>query len=167
MTSLDIVFENLMKEVGENKKGARERKYPIPLMKIDRSGMIKLLTLENLIFEWKSAKELLNDSIFETYIYLSDWRCISMRLIRYYRQGLLRRKKVGHCYKYKLSIKGEERLYYLWNKFNLLSAPPGWELMGRIGEIQYQLARARGKLAIQMLENSLTKRIEQTKRLIF
>jgi len=156
-----------MKEIGENKKGARARKYPIPLMKIDRSGMIKLLTLETLIFEWKSAKELLNDSIFETYIYLSDWRCLSMRLLRYYRQGLLQRKKVGHCYKYKLSIKGEDRLYYLWNKFNLLSPPPDWELKGRIGEIQYQLARARGKLAIQMLKDSLTKRIEQTQRLIF
>lgn len=139
------------------------RRYSRPIIDVDRSGMIKLSTLQSLIFEWKSAKELGKNPLFLSNPYRSGWRCLSIRLLRYTREGLLQRRRVGRCYEYKISLKGEDRLCYLWDKFGSLSPPPDWRSNGRLGEIQYELAQARRKLEVRMLKDSID-RIRSEKR---
>lgn len=109
------------------RKDKKNRKFPQPLMHVDKSGIIKVKTLEFFVFDythdWKSAKEFSKDPVFEAYLYCSGWRCLSIRLQRYWRQGLIDRKRFGRCYKYKLAFKGEQRLCHQWKKLGLLSPP--------------------------------------------
>ena len=111
-------------------------------MPIDRSGKVKMLTLETIYLiqsskKWCTVEDLFREledvaaSPFE-----SGRRGVSMRLLRYERQGLLLRIKIrGRLTEYKLSQKGEDRLMYLWNKFKLLAPPPEWQSMGKEGKV--------------------------------
>jgi hypothetical protein len=149
----------------------KTRKYPIR-MRPDLSGKVKMETLEAVLIEqtmndWCSPKKLYEESILGIKILFSEWRCISIRLLRYYRQGLLRRRRKCRGYEYQLSDRGERRLVYFYRKFNCLQPPPGWEFNGRLGELDKELAEQRGKLAIQILEaqsERLKKRHEQLEK---
>ena len=116
-------------------------------MIVDRSGIIKIKTLENLVFNgiqnWVSAKELSMNPVFDAYPYLSGWRCLSIRLQRYWRQGLLERKRFGRCFKYRITFKGAQRLCYLWRKHGLLSSPKDASLTDEERETKTRLAEIR------------------------
>jgi hypothetical protein len=94
----------------------------------DRRGNIKLETLIYFFIikkDWVSAKDLLNDSTVQVYMpdieaLYSDSplneKCLSMRLLRLHKQGLLDRIRRGHKFLYKLTTKGEDRAVYLNRK---------------------------------------------------
>ena len=145
-------------------------KFPRPIMQVDRSGRIKQKTLESLLFlkysnptEWFSPKGLLSDSEFARYPYLSGWRCISQRLLRYTRQGPLERKKFGRCFKYRLTRRGEDRLEYLWKKFQLLSPSTDQTLSEEARQAKNRLYKGRLYLGIRMNQDRL-KILEEMKQ---
>ena len=122
----------------------KQRKYPVPLDDVDLSGRIKMETLEEvfleeLIYGWCTAKDLFKYTVLGAEPYQSKWRCISIRLLRYHRSGLLTRRRKGRRFEYRLSEKGEDRLHYLWTRFNRLKPKPGWESKRRMGEIEREL----------------------------
>jgi hypothetical protein len=144
--------------------------FPLPIMEVDRSGRIKCKTLEILLFkkyesgyDWFSAKELLSDSVFQLYPYLSGWRCLSMRLLRYTRQGLLERIKIGRCFKYRLTRRGEDRLEYLWNKFGMLSPVTEQRIPEEVRHIKNTLSKSRLYLGIRMNQDRI-KIVEERER---
>ena len=123
-------------------------------MNVDRSGKIKAMTLELFIFpilrDWRSAKELYDSSFFEALPYQSNWRSMSMRLLRYYRQGLLERKRYGRCYKYKLTFHGERRLNHLWEKFGMRAPPTDPSLTEEHKNAKMKLTQIRLRAGIRM-----------------
>jgi len=139
----------------------KHRKYPIALDDVDLSGKIKMMTLEWVLLKqnikgWCSVMDLYRNPIFRLdHFYLSGSRCISIRLLRYYRAGLLQRRRKGRIFEYRLSRKGEDRLLYLWEKLGCLKPPLNWESEGRLGIIEKELAEKRNFLAIQLLENQI------------
>jgi hypothetical protein len=98
----------------------KDRTPPVLPPKIDRSGRIKQRTLEFfLIFPgWHKPSELTSDPYLEV-IYESPGisRKIQMRLTRYYRQGLLSRRRAPRGFEYSIAKAGEDRLRYFWEKF--------------------------------------------------
>jgi hypothetical protein len=86
----------------------------------------------------------------------SGRRGISMRLIRYKRQGLLIRRKIGgRLTEFKLSQKGEDRLIYFWKNFKLLEPPHGWQFMGEEGRIGKNLADVRISIYNDIVANQV------------
>jgi hypothetical protein len=151
-------------------KTEKIRQYPIPLEDVDLSGRVKMETLEAVLLEqlshdWCTPKRLNEETILGANLYQSEWRCISIRLLRYYRQGLLRRRRKGRTYEYQISEKGEDRLLYLWKKFKCLDPPIGWEFSGRLGRVHKELAEERRKLAISILEIQLERNKKLKKQL--
>ena len=131
---------------------------------VDLSGRIKMETLEQVYLSqitegWCSAPNL-HVVLGEGHLYRSGWRCISIRLLRYCRQGLLLRRRNGRRYEYRLSEKGEDRLLYLYEKFSLR---PGWEFRGNLGRIEKELAKTRRRITLKILE-SQNKRDEEKLR---
>jgi hypothetical protein len=49
---------------------------------------------------------------------------IQMRLTRYFRQGLLSRRRASRGFEYSLAKAGEDRLMYFWEKFGEMKADP-------------------------------------------
>ena len=141
------------------------------LLDVDRSGRVKMETLE-IIYRVQSLKKWC--SVYDVFWELeymgaspveSGRRGVSMRLLRYKRQGLLIRMKIrGKSTKYKLSQKGEDRLTYFWEKFELLDPPPGWESMGEEGRLRKELADERFLISDKILSNQI-KRLENDKSL--
>jgi len=108
--------------------GKRDREYPVPLEPLDLSGRIKAETLKTIFIEetlqpggWCTAEDLLKDPVVGLRLYWSQRNAVSMELLRYYRQGLLLRRRRGRCYEYKLSEKGHDRLWYFWRKFGYIA----------------------------------------------
>ncbi|UCH01536.1 MAG: hypothetical protein JSV20_06655 [Candidatus Bathyarchaeota archaeon] len=97
------------------------RRYPTRFQNPDLNRKIKIDTLEALCGQWRSVKELFERTTLRIGLGRSQWRCLSIRLLRYYRAGLLYRRRVGRRYEYTLTEKGENRLFYLWINCGLLS----------------------------------------------
>lgn len=136
--------------------------YRTSIEPIDRSGRVKMLTLETVYLvqcekEWCTVADLYRELVdMAASPFESRRRGVSMRLLRYERQGLLIRYKItGRLTKYKLSQKGEDRLIFLWKKFGLLTPPPEWQSMGEEGKIGKELADARSSLSSGILENQM------------
>jgi len=123
-------------------------------------------TLENIFLvqrvkAWCTVNDLYRDledlaaSPFE-----SGRRRVSMRMLRYRRDGLLIRMKIkGRLTEYKLSERGENRLIHFWKKFGLLTPPPEWQLMGEKGRTAKELADLRMSLFKEITQ-------KQTERLL-
>jgi hypothetical protein len=130
-------------------------KYRLPLEDVDLSGKVKLETLEEVLLEqkvngWCTAKDLYQHSTLGVYLYQSEWRCISMRLLRYWRAGLLIKKRKGRRFQYRLSEKGENRLIYLWEKFGCLKVSKTGE-GDYHGKTQKELTEIRQEFTILIL----------------
>ena len=74
---------------------------------VDLSGKVKMETLEKVFLGevtngWCTAKDLFEYTILGAHLYQSEWRSISIRLLRYYRAGLLRRRRKGRRFEYRL-----------------------------------------------------------------
>jgi hypothetical protein len=86
----------------------------------------------------------------------SGRRGVSMRMLRYRRDGLLIRIKTrGRLTEYKLSERGENRLMYFWRKFGLLTPPPEWQRMGEKGRIAKELADLRMSLFKEITQKQI------------
>lgn len=138
----------------------RERKFPVPLEDVDLSGRIKMETLEEILYEqsekgWCSSKYMYKNSFGIDHRYKSRSKCISIRFLRYYRAGLLKRQRRGRGFVYNLSEKGEDRLLYFWEKFRRLEPPSDWMMKGRLGELEKRLAEMRRRYQLELLETKL------------
>jgi hypothetical protein len=107
-------------------KKRKNGKFPFRFEKLDVSGKIKMNTLRE-VQMWElghnkgcTARDLHENTVLGAGAKVSEWRYIAMRLLRYYRMGLLKRKKYFGEYQYTLSKKGENRLIFFWTKFSLL-----------------------------------------------
>lgn len=136
--------------------------YRTSLMEIDRSGKVKMETLETIYLVQSYKKWCTVEDVYQfleslaAEPFASGRRGVSMRLLRYNRQGLLIRRKIrGRLTQYKLSQKGEDRLIYFWNKFKLLVPPPGWQFMGEEGRVEKELAVHRVALHSEILANQI------------
>jgi len=90
-----------------------------PMRKPDRSGKIKMQTLQHMeLNPWCSALEMSRDPIFSVPSYSPVEKLLSIRLMRYYREGLLQRRRRKRGFEYHLTGKGEDRLIFLWHKHN-------------------------------------------------
>lgn len=145
--------------------------YRISLEGIDRSGRVKMDTLEIVYLVqsykgWCTAEDAYRElAYFAASPFASGRRGVSMRLLRYKRQGLLIRIKIeGRLTEYKLSQKGEDRLIYFWKKFSLLSPPSGWQFMGEEGRDGKELAYQRFLLYKEILSKQI-KRIKTNRPL--
>lgn len=150
-------------------KGKPPRRYSPPMEDVDLSGAIKMMTLEDVLFRqleegWCSPYDLYENSRSYNRYRLKS-KCFSIRLLRYCRMGLLRRKRRNGIFVYTLSEKGEDRLLYLWKKLGCLDPPPDWENKGSSGEAGKKLAEIRLNYAINLLE-SKKKRIEIALRIL-
>lgn len=132
------------------------------LMDVDRSGRVKMDTLETVYLvqsfkDWCTVEDVyLELEYVAASPFESGRRGVSMRLLRYKRQGLLIRRKIGgRLTEYKLSQKGENRLIYFWKKFNLLDPLPEWQFMGEEGRLGKELADERILLCNEILSNQI------------
>ena len=95
------------------------KRFPVSSEELDISGAVKKQTLEYFLLHpgWHKAMELRDDPELASLIPKEQSRAMQMRLVRYVRQGLLSRKRAARGYEYQMTVKGEDRLFYLWDKF--------------------------------------------------
>jgi hypothetical protein len=84
---------------------------------------------------------------------------IQMRILRYSRQGLLeRRKSSGHRgFEYSITIKGEDRLFYLWEKMGKTRAEDN------MTEEEKQTSKILNELKLKALKSRLRPMIGEEK----
>lgn len=144
------------------------RRFPVALDS-PKANEAKMLTLEFfLVFPgWHTAKELIRDPVVGS-IYSADGttRAVQMRLMRYSSMGLLERQREQGEYRYAITSKGEDRLFFLWGKYGHLdtkkeglSAEEMDWMMGRLSIIISALER---RLVRIRLERSQGLKSDQT-----
>jgi hypothetical protein len=101
-----------------------QRKFPLSLRDSEESSTIKRDTLEYFAYSrgWHIPQELEEDPVLAGPQSPNKSRAIQMRLLRYSRQCLLSRRKAPRGYEYEITMKGEDRLFYLWDKLGDISA---------------------------------------------
>jgi hypothetical protein len=100
------------------------RKFPLTRKDSEEEGAIKMDTLEYFVGfpGWHGPAELKDNPVLADSLLLKGSRAIQMRLLRYSKQGLLSRRRAPRGYEYMITMKGEDRLFYLWNKFGITDA---------------------------------------------
>jgi len=96
-----------------------QRKFPVAQKDADPPGLAKKDTLEFFLINpgWHPPSDLKDDPVLGSLLPPEESRAIQMRLMRYVRQGILIRRKASRGFEYKLTLKGEDRVFYLWDKF--------------------------------------------------
>lgn len=138
-----------------------ERRYPFPSFEPDRSGEVAALTLKYFVTHPTShtATELTKDPILGNMLARDRGdRALRVRLLRYSRHGLLRRKRERGEYHYEITKFGENRLIYLWERAGLLD-PAKADSDGAREEMKVRLELVRSILKAQ--EKQLVEEIEQ------
>jgi hypothetical protein len=90
---------------------------------LDRSGRVKADTLEFFATKpgWHSPSDLRVDPVLGAiYPRFPDNKSIQMRLMRYSRLGILKRRRAGRKYFYSITQAGKKRLVYFWEKLGYL-----------------------------------------------
>ena len=106
------------------------RKFPLSLSPEDpESNTTKRDTLEYFAYNqgWHSPRDLEEggDPRLSSIRSPEESKAIQMRLLRYSRQGLLSRRRRNRGYEYAISMKGEDRLFYLCDKLGETSTKKG------------------------------------------
>ena len=130
------------------RNGLRRYPYP-PSYRVDRSGYVKLRTLESFVLgePWQTCKSFLDDVTSEKLESLFPHTAtVQMRFIRYTRAGLLERRRVGKEYEYGITVKGEKRWIFLAGKMGLLDPDKGNT------PLEKSMAERRRSAAIGLLE---------------
>jgi len=125
-----------------------ERRYPFPSIEPDRSGKVAALTLEYFVSHPAShtATELTEDpTLGNTLARDMGDKALMVRLLRYSRQGLLRRKREGGQYRYEITRRGEKRMIYLWERSGLLDP----------ANVDSDAAREEMKLRLELVKSIL------------
>lgn len=105
-----------------------QKKFPFPRVPVPTFDEAKMKTLAYFAVTpgWHSVKQFLNDPLAsEGESLVLGTRSVPMRLFRYTRQGLLRRRRGRRGYEYEIAMRGEERLLHLWRKNGLLDPQKG------------------------------------------
>jgi hypothetical protein len=140
---------------------ARPRRYPYPAYDVDRSGFVKLRTLEFFVLNesWHTPER------FRREVALDKWEdmfplsnAVEMRFLRYTRLGLLKRRRVGRQYEYAITTVGERRWIYMLKKRGLLEP----EKAKTLGE--KNLATMRREKVLELLKRHLANGEERLRR---
>ena len=145
-----------------------KRPYPVgyragPVFKDYR--VLKEIVLETFRIEWHDAIYFSQRNL-ELVLYPSDLSRVSMRLLRYYRQGLLARRRKFHRFEYILTSKGKYRLLYLWEKLGMLKIPPWDDEEPELSQVKTDYAKMMIKLANSIREGLDSEKREKEHRLI-
>jgi hypothetical protein len=107
-----------------------QRKFPLSPKDAEEASAVKRDTLEYFayIHGWHSPQELEEDPVLAGSQSPDKSRAIQMRLLRYSRQGLLSRRRAPRGYEYEITMKGEDRLFHLWEKLGDIKANANGEL---------------------------------------
>jgi hypothetical protein len=111
---------------------------------VDRTGKAKRDTLEYFLFH--PGRHTPQERNADPYLGGADEigeAAIQMRLLRYVGMGLLAREKVSRAWEYALTVRGEDRLLWLWNKFGVEEPPKDMtpeEREVRVQEIRHRIA---------------------------
>lgn len=154
-----LLFPTSQWQAVAGEKTERRQAYPFPHVKPDRSGRVKMETLQYFDSHpgGRSATEMLRDPVLGAKVAGDGGdRALRMRLLRYSRDNLLRRRRKGGEYWYEITPSGEKRLIYLWEKNGQLS-PDNATSLAAIDEMELKLARAKSILAAR--EEELSRRV--------
>ena len=120
------------------------KRFPYPALFVDKTGRVKRDTLEYfLIHPGLHTPQELNA---DPYLGSADETreaALQMRLLRYVAMGLLTREKVSRAWGYALTMRGEDRLLWLWDKFGVEEPPKDMtseEREFRVKEIRHRIA---------------------------
>jgi hypothetical protein len=103
--------------------------YP-PYLPREPAGRVKLETLEFFAYSagWHRPAELRQDILApKGDLLVQGTRRVEVRLLRYTRMGLLERRRASEShagtrgYEYRLTLKGEKRLLYIWKDMGFLN----------------------------------------------
>ncbi len=100
-----------------------ERKFPVPSLPSRGFNESKMATLAYFAVTpgWHSQAQVKNDQLASDLERLFPrMKSVSMRLLRYTKQGLLMRRRGKRGYEYAITMRGEERLLHLWRSKGLL-----------------------------------------------
>jgi hypothetical protein len=127
-----------------------QRKFPLSLKDHEEASVVKRDTLEYFAYShgWHTPQELEEDPLLAGPQSPNKSRAIQMRLLRYSRQGLLSRRRAPRGYEYEITMKGEDRLFYLWDMFGDSNAnreltPEETERMTKVLNLKLSILDAR------------------------
>jgi hypothetical protein len=129
------------------------QRYPIHWEPIDRTGSIKAGTLEFFIMNPgpHKALELYTAPLLASPIMQVGKKSIEVRLLQYYRAGLLRRRREKRAYLYSITTEGEARLMYLWERLGYLDP------VKARSDDEKELVKQRVKVCISLIDGQLNK----------
>jgi hypothetical protein len=125
-----IGYLRMKAEITSSRSGIRRRSPPTPR---DRSGRVKFFTLLSICEAgWVTVKDVLGKIELGTYLELflnrlPKEKALSVALMRYSREGLLERRRVGRRYQYRVSPKGFARINYLHQRLGDEDIPPSMQ----------------------------------------
>lgn|GEM_PF-5153250 len=120
------------------------KRFPYPAPFVDRTGKVKRDTLEYFLIHpgLHTPQELNADSYLGSANETGE-AALQMRLLRYVAMGLLAREKVSRAWGYALTMRGEDRLLWLWDKFGVEEPPKNMTPVERefmVKEIRHRIA---------------------------
>ena len=118
---------------------------------MSRQTTLRLRILEQLYGTWLTAREVY-DAVLSEDANVSGPHSLSVRFLRYFKSGLLLRRRRGTRYEYTLSEKGCRSLVNLWKEYTLLTPPRGRQLHGDPGRREKERTDRRRRIAIDILE---------------
>jgi hypothetical protein len=110
-------------DISQRCNPTQAKRPSVPLVNLDRSGRVKADTLEFFATKpgWHSPSDLRVDPVLGAiYPRFPDNKSIQMRLMRYSRLGILKRRRAGRKYFYSITQAGKKRLVYFWEKLGYL-----------------------------------------------
>jgi DNA-binding transcriptional ArsR family regulator len=124
---------------------------------VSRQVALKIQILEQLYDTWRTVREVYSTVLGEA-VNGSGHRSLSVRLLRYFKAGLLLRRRNGKLYEYTLSEEGCRSLVSLWKEYALLTPPLRWHLRGEPGRREKERTDQRRRIAIDILERDFVNR---------
>ncbi len=136
------------------------RRFPVPRFGVDRTGATKSRSLEFFALDtsWHSAREFCSSPIANEFLGLEALKTVEMRLLRYSRAGLVKRRRRKRGYEYSISLLGEERLVYLWERLGYLNPSTA------TGAGDKEVMRSRLKIAVFLAKKHSEERSAQLRR---
>ena len=124
---------------------------------MSRRTALRMHILEQLYGSWRTVKGVYR-TVQGVEANESGHRSLSVRCLRYYKAGLLRRRRRGTRYEYTLSERGCRSLVSLWRENALLTSPRRRQLHGEPGRREKERTARRRRIAIDILERDFEHR---------
>ena len=124
---------------------------------VSRQTTLRLRILEQLYGTWLTAREVY-DAVLSEDANVSGPHSLSVRFLRYFKSGLLLRRRRGTRYEYTLSEEGCRSLVSWWKEYALLTSPRGRQLHCEPARREKMQMDKRRRIAIDILERDFRNR---------